>query len=468
MIVMKFGGSSVESATAIQRVASIVRARLDRKPVVVVSAMGKTTNKLLAIADRAVKGEREESLNLLHELHGFHLRELRTAVSDQRYSEIQAVVDGMFHDVEELVRGLAIMGELTPRSIDAISSFGERVSSVIVAAAFDNMGVPAIQVDSRDFIITDKRHTHAAPLFTQSYSRLAAGIPPLARERVVVMGGFIGSTEDGVTSTLGRGGSDYSASIIGAGIDAEEIQIWTDVDGMLTADPTILPGGHRVRIISFSEAAELAYFGAKVLHPSTVLPAVDKNIPVLILNSRRPEVEGTRIIRDSVKSSNPAKSIACKKNITVLSIHSTRMLMAHGFLRQIFEIFDRYETPVDMVATSEVSVSLTIDDDSQLADICLELEKFAEVDVERGQAIVCIVGENIRHTPGISARVFESLRDINVRMISQGASLLNISIAVAQSDLRSAVEALHTEFFSEFDPAVFEPAAVTASVGPWS
>jgi aspartate kinase len=458
MIVMKFGGTSVESAAAIQRVASIVRARLRRRPVVVVSAMGKTTNKLLAMAAHAVKGDRTQALELLKDLAQCHVNEVRAAVKDS--AAVELFLTEAFADLEELVRGLAIMGELTPRSIDAISSYGERLSSVIVAAAFNNLEVPAVQVDSRDFILTDKRHTHATPLFAKTYERLAAGIPQLAKDNVVVMGGFIGSTEDGITSTLGRGGSDYTASIVGAGIGAEEIQIWTDVDGMLTADPTVLPGGHRVKTISFEEAAELAYFGAKVLHPSTVLPAVEKNIPVLILNSRRPEVEGTRIVRDTVKSTNPAKSIACKKNVTVLNIHSTRMLMAHGFLRQIFEIFDRYETPVDMVATSEVSVSLTIDNDSHLDQICAELEKFAEVSVERGQAIVCIVGENIRYTPGISARVFDALRHVNVRMISQGASRLNISIVVAQMDLRAAVEALHSEFFSNVDPAVFEAAAV--------
>ncbi len=223
------------------------------------------------------------------------------------------------------------------------------------------------------------------------------------------MGGFIGATESGVTTTLGRGGSDYTASIVGAGIGAEEIQIWTDVDGMLTADPTILPGGHRVRTCSFAEAAELAYFGAKVLHPATVLPAVEKDIPVLILNSRRPEVEGTRIVGQAVPSANIAKSIACKKNITLVNIHSTRMLMAHGFLRRIFEIFDRHETPVDMIATSEVSVSLTVDRPTNLPEIRRELEQFSEVSIEEGQSIICLVGENIRYTPCVAARVFTAL-----------------------------------------------------------
>jgi aspartate kinase len=243
---------------------------------------------------------------------------------------------------------------------------------------------------------------------------------------------------------------------VGAGIDAEEIQIWTDVDGMLTADPTILAGGHRVKSISFAEAAELAYFGAKVLHPATVVPAVEKNIPVLILNSRRPDVPGTRIVADSVRCENVVKSIACKRKIALLNVHSTRMLMAHGFLHRIFEVFDRFETPVDMVATSEVSVSLTIDSAQRLPEIVEELRQFAEVESEKDQTIVCLVGENIRHTPGVARRVFNALDGINIRMISQGASLLNISFVVAEKDLYQTVEALHREFFAQLDPAVFE------------
>jgi len=274
------------------------------------------------------------------------------------------------------------------------------------------------------------------------------------------MGGFIGSTEDGVTTTLGRGGSDYTASIVGAGVGAREIQIWTDVDGMLTADPAILPGGHRVKTISFAEAAELAYFGAKVLHPATVVPAIEKNIPVLILNSRRPEVAGTRIVSDRVTCGNVVKSIACKRKITLVNIHSTRMLMAHGFLRRIFEIFDRHETAVDMVATSEVSVSLTIDNTSRLPAICDELRQFSDVSMEQGQAIVCLVGENIRYTPGVAARVFGALNGTNIRMISQGASLLNLSLVVAETDLAKAVGSLHSEFFTKLDENVFEAASV--------
>ncbi len=456
MIVMKFGGTSVESAAAIERVASIVKARQARRPVVVVSAMGKTTNKLLAIANAAVEGTRAEYIRQIHDLRDLHSREARLIVPLSERAALDRFLDDHFQELTELVKGLAVLGELTPRSIDAISSYGERLSSFIVTLAFRHYGMAAEHLDARDLIVTDRRHTHAAPLYAETYARLAKTVPPLAENAVVVMGGFIGATEDGVTTTLGRGGSDFTASIAGAGIDAEEIQIWTDVDGMLTADPTILPGGHRVKTISFAEAAELAYFGAKVLHPATVVPAVEKNIPVLILNSRRPDVAGTRIVSEAAHCANAVKSIACKRRIAVVNIHSTRMFMAHGYLRRIFEVFDRYETPVDMVATSEVSVSLTIDLLDRLDEIQAELRQFAGVEIEKNQAIVCLVGDNIRYTPGVARRIFNALDGINIRMISQGASLLNLGFVIAEADLRKTVELLHAEFFSQLDPAVFE------------
>lgn len=440
MIVMKFGGSSVESAEAILRVAAIVRSQAERRPVVVVSAMGKTTNRLLDAAHLAVSGKRDEALSKVEALREFHHAEA------DRFGAA-GLIEEHCQELAELIRGLAILGELTPRSIDAVSSFGERLSSRIVALALE-----ATHVDSRGVIVTDDRHTQAAPLYAETNAKLA----DTRWGPISVMGGFIGATKAGVTSTLGRGGSDFTASIVGAGIDAEEIQIWTDVDGMLSADPTVIPGGRRVKSISFAEAAELAYFGAKVLHPSTVLPAIEKNIPVLILNSRRPEAGGTRITAEGPRTASPAKSIASKKNITVVNIQSTRMLMAHGFLRRIFEIFDRHETPVDMIATSEVSVSLTIDNPAKLERIAEELRVFSEVEIEDSNAIVCLVGDNIRWQPGVAHRVFRALDPINVRMISQGASLRNLGVVVAQKDLKDATQRLHDEFFSEADPEVFD------------
>ncbi len=447
MIVMKFGGSSVASAEAIARVTSIVEARKHRHPAVVVSAMGKTTDRLLEIGSCAVRGERSKALELLGRLEEYHRQEGGPA--DGR-------VAALFEELGELVRGLAVMGEMTPRSIDALSSYGERLSSVIVTEAFRRAGLDAVHVDSRELIVTDDRHTNASPLFAETYARLAERLPPLLERQIVVMGGFIASRKDGVTTTLGRGGSDFTASIVGAGIGAEEIQIWTDVDGLLTADPRMVKNARRVKIISFEEASELAYFGARVLHPSTLLPAIEKNIPVLILNSFRPEAPGTRIVSERVPCANVVKSISSKRNITVVNITSTRMIGAHGFLRRIFEAFEKCETSVDMVATSEVSVSATIDTPGALETIRQDLERFAHVDVEDNQAIICVVGDNIRYTPGVAARVFKALSGINIRMISQGASLLNLGFVVAGPDLERAIEALHEEFFAEADPNVFD------------
>jgi aspartate kinase len=455
MIVMKFGGTSVESYEAIERVTGIVKNNLARRPIVVVSAMGKTTNKLLNLAIEAAGGRRDQALSIVDEIRAHHLT-AGLALAGAQAADLDRHIRSHFEWLEELVKGLSIVGELSPRSMDAIASVGERLSSLVVSYAFRTAGMATQHVDSRRVIITDDQFTHAQPIFEDTYPLLEERVASLAKDYVVVMGGFIGSTRDGQTTTLGRGGSDYSASIVGAGVGAEEIQIWTDVDGMLTTDPRIVPGGHRVKHITFAEAAELAYFGAKVLHPATVVPAIEKNIPVSILNSLRPEAPGTRISAEPVPCRNPVKSISSKRNITVLNVRSTRMLLAHGFLRRIFEVFDRYNTSVDMVSTSEVSVSLTVDNTDHLKEICEELRQFADVSSDTGQAIVCLVGEDIRRSPGIAGRAFQVIRDKNIRMISQGASLLNLGFVIDEKDLAPAVSALHREFFSELDPAVFD------------
>ena len=456
MIVMKFGGSSIESAEAVKRVAGIVAARADRHPLVVVSAMGKTTDRLLEVGRTAVVGDIDGALAKLDSVREFHAIEAGSVVSPQAEPVIEKHLDEHFQELAELVRGLSILGELSARSVDALSSYGERLSSVVITEALRAHGLAAEHVDSRDVIVTDSRFSEAVPLFDETNERLNQKVRPLNDAgKVVVMGGFIASTKDGITSTLGRGGSDFTASIIGAGLAADEIQIWTDVDGVLTADPTLLSSARRIRVMSFAEAAELAYFGARVLHPSTMLPAVKSNIPIRVLNSRKPDVEGTLIVSEHAVGQSIVKSVAYKENITVVEVHSTRMLMAHGFLKRIFEVFDKYETSVDMVTTSEVSVSLTIDDTSRFSAIVQELEQFAEVTSVAGQSIVCVVGDNIRYTPGIAARVFQALKNINIRMISQGASRLNVSLVVDEKDLRATVEALHTTFFSEVNEQVF-------------
>ncbi|MDA1313546.1 MAG: lysine-sensitive aspartokinase 3 [Acidobacteria bacterium] len=456
MIVMKFGGSSIESAEAIQRVAGIVAGRAERRPLVVVSAMGKTTDRLLDIGRTAIAGNLDGALSKLDDLRRFHAIEAGAVVSPQAEPAIEAHLESHFRELAELIRGLSILGEMSPRSIDALSSYGERLSSLIITEALRAVGVVAEHVDSRRVIVTDERFSAAAPLREEIDKRLAEHVQPLIDAgKTPVMGGFIASTMAGITSTLGRGGSDYTASLVGAGLSAEEIQVWTDVDGVLTADPSLLSAARRIRVMSFAEASELAYFGARVLHPSTMLPAVRSNIPIRVLNSRRPDIEGTLIVAEHQAGQSIVKSVVYKENITVVEVLSTRMLMAHGFLARIFEVFDRHQTSVDMVTTSEVSVSLTIDNTARLDAIVEELRQIAEVTPFFGQSMVCVVGDNIRYTPGIAAKLFTALESINIRMISQGASRLNISLVVDEKELHATVEALHKTFFSQVDEAVF-------------
>ena len=456
MIVMKFGGTSVEDAPAIDRAACIVRERLSEKPVVVVSALARVTDQLLAMARAAGAGDREKAIELSRALRERRYTVagelLGTGVFTQFHSELEAEFDCL----DELLRGLAAVGELTPRSCDNVASFGERISSKIVAAAFAGRGIPARLVDSRECILTDSRYTHAIPIFDETNDRTLARLKPLLDVgKVPVMGGFIAANADGATTTLGRGGSDFTAAIVGAALGADRIEIWTDVDGMMTTDPNLCSNARRIKVISFDEAAELAYFGAKVLHPATLVPALDKNISVQVLNSRNPKNEGTRITARAPGCTNTFKAIAAKKRITVVDVVSARMLMAHGFLKSIFDVFDRHRCPVDVVSTSEVSVSLTVDSNEAIPAIAADLEKLAYVKYEGRKAIVCLVGENIRGTPGIAAKVFTAISDINVRMISQGASEINITFVIEEDDVPEAVRRLHEIFFSELDPSVF-------------
>jgi aspartate kinase len=464
MIVMKFGGTSVQDAAAINRATEIVRGRISKSPVVVVSAMARVTDSLLKIARTAEERRFDEASLLINELRERHLktaRELSSKASlpgedDFSLDKVENRIVELFGELEGLARSVATLGELTGRSKDAIVSFGERLSSILVASAFRIHGLDGALVDSRDFLITDGNFTSAAPQMHETELRTRSKLLPLIESgRVPVAQGFIGSTLDGVTTTIGRGGSDYSAAIIGASLEADAIEIWTDVDGLMTADPRVVPQSRRIRVISFAEAAELSYFGAKVLHPSTVLPAVEKKIPVHIYNTHNPSCEGTLIVAEPQRSSNLIKSIAFKRNVTVVNITSTRMLMAHGFLRTIFEIFERHQTSVDVVTTSEVSVSITLDAVDRLEAIERDLEGTGEVSVERDKAIVCVVGDNLKFTPGVAFRLFRAISDINVNMISQGASEINVTFVIDERDVEKVARALHEEFFAEVDPSVF-------------
>lgn len=456
MIVMKFGGTSVEDAKAIGRAAAIVKARLAQQPVVVVSAMAKVTDQLLTMGRAAGAGDRKTALKLSRALRERHYNTAGELLGTALFTQFHTDLGGDFEALDELLRGIAAVGELTPRTTDHVAAFGEVLSSKIVTAAFSSHGIDAALVDSRECLVTDSSHTRAVPLLDETNEQLRKRVEPLvAAGQVPVMGGFIGATKAGITTTIGRGGSDFSAALVGAGLGAERIEIWTDVDGMLTTDPNLCPDARRIRVISFDEAAELAYFGAKVLHPATVLPAVQKNIPVYILNSRNPTCEGTRITARATNCRNTFKAIAVKKRITIVDVAAPRRLLVHGFLRSIFEAFDHHRVSVDVVSTSEVSVSLTTDSNESIPALAADLAKLADVKYEGRKAIICLVGENLRETPGIAARVFGELADVKIRMISQGASEINLTFVIEEDAVLDVVRRLHKTFFSDLDPEVF-------------
>jgi aspartate kinase len=463
LVVMKFGGTSVEDQTAIARTAGIVAGRVaaGKRPVVVVSAMSKVTDQLLASAAAASRGDRTGALAISQRLRCRHRDTAAALVKD--CAALQTKVEHEFDALDEVLRGLAAILELTPRISDLIVSYGERLSSAMIAQAFRERGIAAVHVDAREVIITDSQYQKAIPQDAQIEERCAIHVKPhLDAGLVPVMGGFIGSNEAGITTTLGRGGSDFTGALIGGAMHAEAIEIWTDVNGIMTTDPRICPDALRVKVISFEEAAELAYFGAKVLHPATILPAVRRNIPVLVLNSRNPSNEGTRIISLAPHCRSPFKCIAVKKKLTIIDVVASRMLMTHGYLKSIFDIFDKYQCPVDMVSTSEVSVSLTVDSNDKLPAIADELGKIADVKYEGQKALVCMVGEDIRGQQGIAAQVFTAIRHVNVRMISQGASEINMSFMIEESDAEEAVRSLHAAFFQDPDPAIFDVEARAA------
>jgi aspartate kinase len=472
LVVMKFGGTSVEDPAAIHRTASIVAGRVTagKKPVVVVSAMAKVTDQLLRCAAAASRGDRTGALAISSRLRCRHRDTAAALVKDAKDSaDLMNWIDQKFDQLDEVLRGLAAILELTPRISDLIVSYGERISSRMIAAAFCESGIDAVHVDARDVIVTDSQFQKAIPIDTIIEKRTAEKVRPLIDAgKVPVMGGFIGSNEAGITTTLGRGGSDFTGALIGGAMHADTIEIWTDVDGIMTSDPRVCPDALRVKVISFEEAAELAYFGAKVLHPATILPAVKKNIPVAVLNSRNPSNDGTRIISLAPHCKSPFKSIAVKKKLSIIDVVASRMLMTHGYLKEIFTIFDKHQTPVDMVSTSEVSVSLTVDSNDKLPAIAADLSQLADVKYEGKKALVCMVGEDIRGQNGMAAQVFAAIRHINVRMISQGASEINMSFMIDEDDADEAVRSLHAAFFQDPDPEIFDVEARKQLVAPSS
>jgi aspartate kinase len=450
MIVMKFGGTSVESAEAIERVAKIVNSRRKLAPVVVVSAMAKVTDQLVTMGHKAASGECDTALESLSALRERHIHTARELLGAKRAATLAPKLEVKFAELEAFLRGLAAVRELTPRGSDFLLSFGELLSSLIVADAFNLRGLNAAWVDSRECLVTDASHTRAIPQMEATRERCKKRVAPLvAKKKVPLLGGFIAATADGVPTTLGRGGSDYSAAILGAALDAECIEIWTDVEGMMTTDPRLCAEATTIKQISFNEAAELAYFGAKVLHPATLLPAIHKNIPVYVLNSHNLKSTGTQITAQAPPSKDTFRAITAKTGISIVNVVASRGVMVHGFLRSVFEALDRHSTSVDIVAISEVSMSFTMETKRLPKALLGELEEIADVTCEDQQAIICLVGEDIHGRPGIAASVFNTVAEaaVNIRMISQGASEINISFVVRESDVPQAVRHLHAHFF---------------------
>jgi aspartate kinase len=449
-VVLKFGGSSVADAACVLRVAQITKEALDRSPVVVLSAMGKTTDALFAAAQAAERGATEEALSGLRDIVARHRRVCSDLWTREIPGDLAAFIEAATTQIDMLLRGVSLLRELSPRSRDAIVAFGEALSSQILAAFLHSERVTTSWLDVRRVMRTDSRFGGAEPQTSEIVNLVRTELLPLMGPgRVVVTQGYVGATKEGITTTLGRGGSDYSASILGAVLGADEVQIWTDVEGILTADPRIVPEAAPVLDLSFREAAELSAFGARVLHPSTIQPAVDANIPVTVRHTMRPSGKFSTITAlGGSGSPRPATAIASRSPIQVITIESTRMLAQSGFLARIFEVFGRLGTSVDVVATAEVSVSLTVEASAPIEAIRKELSVFANVSVAPDRALVALVGERLKQTPGLAARVFGSLASINVEMISMGSNEINLSLVVERKDEATAVRLLHHALFA--------------------
>lgn len=447
MIVCKFGGTSVADATAITRVIDIIDGKRAQRPVVVVSALGGATNQLLDIANKAASGELLTALQLVEQLRDRHQREAAALLAGSTDADELAIeISATFDELAHLAEAFRTLGYLTPRSLDAVAAIGELLSSQIVAAAFRHRGLPAAYVDARDVMRTNDFFTKAEPDLEGIRQAAQAQLVPLLQQgRIPVMGGFVGATAARVTTTLGRGGSDYSASLVGAAIDASAIEIWTDVDGMLTADPRVIPAARLIERISFDEAAELAAFGAKVLHPATIAPAVQRGIPVFVFNSRNPGGTGTMIAFDAPRL--PVRAIAGKRATTMVKLRSSRMLLAPGFLRRVFEVFESHRTSVDVVTTSEVSVSVTLDDASNLAAILQDLAAFGDVSVSPRAGLIAIVGAGIADGGQALAQAIAALGPIPVHMASLSATGINFTLVIDDDQVVPAMQRLHATFF---------------------
>ena len=455
MIVMKFGGSSVASATAIEWAAGIVQRHLERKPVVVVSAMGKTTDRLQEMFHHASRGSSYSAWRQLEDLRQFHIQETKRLLGENARPFLEAKIVPLFHELHGILIELAEGRKPTPELRDRVLSFGERLSSEIVAAALKQSGIAAIHVKAQDVIVTNDAFTHAQPLLWETYARLRRTVALAARESVVVMGGFIGSTVEGAITTLGRGGSDLTASLVGAGISADEIQIWTDVDGMLSCDPRVLRGGYRLLSVAYDEAEEMARLGAKLLYESTVGPAVRQGIPIVIRNSRHPELDGTSIGPAAVRKPGTVKSIACRRGMAVIHLTVGGAAGLQAISDGLNDLFLRNGIAVQLVQARPDGVSFAVMDSPDLPELLRGLDSAVQVTVEDRMSIVSLVGDGITAGSAVLERTQRALRHADIRMRAQGSSRLSISLAVPEAGLPAAVEELHREFFRSPDVEVF-------------
>jgi aspartate kinase len=445
--VLKFGGSSVADAECMRRAARIAMAALPARPVVVLSAMGKTTDALFRAARAAEAGALPDALKEATAIEQRHRAAAGELLEGKPSEELERELVLEFEELGALLRGVALLRELSPRSMDAIASRGEKLSTMLFAAHLERQGTPVARVDSREVLRTDATFGSAQPQRGEIKTLCAERIAPLlAAGKVVVTQGYVGATAQGVTTTLGRGGSDWSAALLGAALAAEEVQIWTDVEGVYSADPRLVPQARPIAELSFAEAAELAAFGAKVLHPATIQPAVEASIPVTVRHTERPDGRFTTI-RSHTAGGRSVTALATRGPIVLLTVTSTRMLDQSGFLARLFEVFGRLGVSVDLVATAEVSVSLSVEADAPLDKLRTELERFATLEIRRNRALVALVGEELRRSSGIAARAFRALEDINVELISMGANEINLSLVVEQAQAPESVRRLHAAFF---------------------
>jgi len=450
---MKFGGSSVADAERIKNMTEIVKSRIKQKPILVLSAMGDTTDYLLESADAALK----KGFVSIEKIEDLHLKTMSDLFQDssQEHSAIETAlqkeIKALFWELGSLLTGISLTKELTGRTKDCLVSFGERLSVRIAAAYLASQKINARALDAWEVGFISDSAFGQAELRNESYIRIGSTLRTLtAGGALPVITGFIAKDKNGNITTLGRGGSDLSATVIAAACKAEEVQVWKDVDGILTADPRVVDDARPVELTSYDEAAELAYFGAQVLHPRAMQPCIKTGIPVLVKNSFNPQAPGTRIVPGPVKNVSLIRAITSKKNVTLVDIVSTRMLGQSGFLARVFSEFAKNGISVDMIATSEVSVSLTLDAQMDISAVNRELSEYAEVEVKTGKAIVTIIGDVCRSSE-ILHEAFGICRklDIQVQMVSQGASKVNISFIVNDKEAEAIVKELHTFFFSE-------------------